>query len=220
MTLVACRDTLFSSNAPLSTACCMIYGVMEQLQLVIGVFSSNDMSTEETFNEVFFPVNNPLGRLLLPDSTPQTMLQLIQENGQKSVMLHYDTEGRVHQLILDNCLFLVLMDLWAPSLLKEEILRVKSVSHEEHRIFLMQTFPERLLRLPAYIPQEFSHFTKWKPPQGTYSICSDQWGRVFSIRGTGNDTTYIVLDHLWNSRLFPLGKNNTNDGGMDPEIVY
>lgn len=167
-------------------------------------------------------VYNKLGHLLLPTCVPQEDLGDLDRRLQSEALVMWDSQGRVHQVVLDDCLFLNWMQFWAPPQYREAWVWLRSVSHDESRLYAAPPFANTLLRLPEDMPPEFR---EWQPQEGEYQIRYDQLGRVFSVVGCGDS---VRLDTLWETRLWPVVAHrqpqqqpqqiNNNNGGDDDDI--
>ena len=150
-------------------------------------------------------VYNKLSQLLLPTCTPQAFLDEVARHAEREALVTWDAHGRVHQLVLDECVFLALMQLWAPPRYVKARIWLESVSHDESRLYAAPPHAQLLLRLPQNTPTEFR---AWQPAPDWYDVEYDQMQRVFSVFSCSHaseaDRTQIQLGGLWEPRLHPL----------------
>jgi len=191
MSLFNCRRDDLARYTGLQMACVMIGGVGEQKELFVATVPQ----TQDELVPEFIPaVTNKVGRLLLPMMTPPTMLEMVELHRNVPAFVLYDTTGRVHQIVADDCLFLVLMRLWDEPRLTTTTVAIDSFSHEQHRLLTSDREIPLPLQMPENTPAQFRHWTA----AGEYEVTFDQYGRVFSIQRHDTD---IKLGPLWDTRF-------------------
>jgi len=151
----------------------------------------------ENGEEPRLPVTNKLGRLILPLPFPYGLMDRLLFNMGTPVHILHDEVGRVHQLVLDACIFLVLMREWAPPELQTQLLMLQGVSQEEENRLL--TSDGNLINNMSLVlpPNRPSELIMWNPI-GEYQVAYDKRGRVFSVTGSGMD---IYFAALWETRF-------------------
>jgi hypothetical protein len=151
------------------------------------------------------PVDNRLGQLLLPTCVPQADLDALSRHEEREALVMWDAQGRVHQVVLDECLFLTWMRLWAPPRYTKTRLWLERAEHDESRLYAAPPHTQLLLRLPPDTP---ANFRAWQPRPDLYDVEYDQLQRVFSVHSVNHaseaDRTQIQLGGLWETRLHPL----------------
>ncbi len=191
MTQVNCRRDDLQRYAGLQWCRVMIGEITQQRALLVAPVPE---MAGEAVTEWLPAVQNTLGRLLLPLVTPDNYVTLIELHRDKPAFILYDECGRVHLVVVDECLFFVLMRLWEEPALQTSTLDIASVSHEEHRLYSADPTMTLPLTLPPETPPEFQ---QWQA-LGTYDVTFDARGRVFSVH---SPTTSIILGPLWETRL-------------------
>ena len=174
----------------LSVVHALITGVGASNELLLATPPLDDMSSPEP---LALPVHNRLGALLLPAHTPEQFLGHVDLHLNRPAFVMYDAQGRVHQLVLDDCLFLQLMRMWEPPELQTLVLRIDSVDHDQRR--LRTADAAALLRLPPGLPPELQ---AWQP-FGEYEVTHARDGRVFSVQ---RHDTSLPFAALWETRLY------------------
>jgi hypothetical protein len=152
------------------------------------------LSHVEDEPEPLLPVANKLGRLLLPLHMPYGLLDRLSFNLGKPMLVLHDEVGRVHQLVMDTCIFMILMKEWAPPTLETQLLNLKGISEDRLLTSDGNAINNIPLLLPPNRPQELA---QWQP-FGDYEVGYDRKGRVFSVRQEG---TEIFLASLWEQRF-------------------
>jgi hypothetical protein len=167
----------------------IVVAVGEQHEL----FLKSVDSAEDECEELLPLVTNKVGRLLLPLEIPASFMEILNLQLRTRMLLIYDDWGRVHQIVMDSCLFLTLMRCWAPPELTqcqvviEGILEDQVVTHDKE-------VGVRLL-LPPHRPPDFG---AWQP-SGEYQVSYDKKGRLFTVLRFPD--TNINLGELWEPRF-------------------
>lgn len=147
-------------------------------------------------------LNNRLGSLLLPHSLTRQMRERIERNKNFPVSVLFDSEGRVHQLVLGGKYFLMMMDVWK---------NVYVLKHVETTIeeFDRETCTLKTIFINAtrfQLPRECLGDLEGWTPQGIYRIEYDDEGRVFRIyqpsQYFGGPETNLPVGLRWDTRFF------------------
>ena len=193
MALFNCRRADLTRYTALQPLRCMIGGVGEERELFVSAVP--DADADATMVPELMPaVDNRLGRLLLPMETSEHFIELLTLHRDVPALLVYDAQGRVHQIVCDGCLFLLLMKMWDAPALFTATVQIDAVVHAENRLASRDPAIDVPLRLPPNAPPEFR---AWQA-QGLYDVTYDQFGRVFAVQRDGTD---IKLAALWETRF-------------------
>lgn len=141
-------------------------------------------------------LQNQLGTLLLPHRLSLQMRERIQRAKYSPVAVLFDSEGRVHHMVLGGKCFLTMMDVW------KNVYTLKPFQTEilefDRTTYTLVTAPQNSTRftLPRNCIDKLENWV----PFGTYLIEHDDEGRVFRI-SQSETNTMIPVGFYWDSRF-------------------
>lgn len=173
---------------------------LKPLQLQTCMVKVREISAKDELivEENIQGLQNQLGTLLLPHRLSSDMRERIERAKYNPVAILFDSEGRVHQLVLDEKYFLTIMDVWKNVYVLRDPFFAEIVQFDRGTQTLV-TFPHNSTRFT--IPRACLNKLENWVPSGTYAIEHDDEGRVFRI---SQQETNIMLPigSYWDTRFF------------------
>lgn len=165
---------------------------------ILGIGQRDELLIQEDLGNL----NNSYKKLLLPHELSETYREKIGFSKRKESIVIYDAEGRVHQLVLRNSLFIIMSDLWKITRHLKKI-NTGILKFDKDTCTLDTVFREgQRFTLPR---DALDNLVEWKPI-GNYDIEYDDEWRVFNIfqpasEIEGKPETKIPVGYFWDRRF-------------------
>ena len=176
---------------------------LQPLQLQSGMVTIREISVRDELivSEQIEGLRNQYGTLLLPHGLTSEMKERIERNKQLPASVLFDSEGRVHHLVLAGKYFMMMMDVW------KNVYVLKKVETEildfDRRTFTLVTVFQNSTRFT--MPHKCLDDLEGWVPQGMYLIEYDDDGRVWRISQPaphfGANATILPVGLRWDSRF-------------------